>query len=97
MTLHCPSASLFPYTTLFRSQLRAAPLRVARDVLEEERGALRLEDAPGDGPELAVPVHLGRDPAQLAFLLETRDPPAQVHEAHGTSSTPARAAARCET
>src|SRR5213593_2194411 len=65
-----------------REELRAAPRRVALDVLEEERGALFLEDAAGDGSELTVPVHLGRDPPQLALLLEPRDPPAQVCERH---------------
>src|SRR5207245_2096488 len=65
-----------------REEPRAAPRRVALDVLEEERGALLLEDAAGDGSELTVPVHLGRDPAQLALLLEPRDPPAQVRERH---------------
>src|SRR4030095_10635420 len=60
----------------------AAPALVALDVLEQERGPLLLEHAARDGAQLAVPVDLGRDSPQLAFLVEPRDPLAQVDEAH---------------
>src|SRR5256885_14495935 len=41
-----------------------------------------LEHAARDGAELAVPVALGRDPPELAFLLEPADPLPLVGEAH---------------
>ena len=44
-------------------QLRAAAGPVALDILEEQRRTLLLQHAAGDGAELAVPVHLGDDPA----------------------------------
>src|SRR5260370_240288 len=65
-----------------REELRAARLLVALDALEEERRTLLLEDAPGDRAELAIPVDLRGDPAQLAFLLEPPDPLAHVHVRH---------------
>src|SRR5260370_24474062 len=65
-----------------REELRAARLLVALDALEEERLTLLLEDAPGDRAELAIPVDLRGDPAQLAFLLEPPYPLSHVHVRH---------------
>ena len=61
---------------------RAAPRLVALDVLEQEGGPLLLEHAARDGADLAVPVDRRRDPAQLALLVEERQPLPQVHESH---------------
>src|SRR5262249_40888038 len=62
--------------------LRAASGLVALDALEEQGRALLLEHASRDGAELPVPVHLGRDATQLAFLVEPPDPLPHVDEAH---------------
>ena len=42
--------------------LGAPPISVALDALEQQRGPLFLEDAPGNGADLAIPVHLGGNP-----------------------------------
>src|SRR5439155_23812777 len=68
-----------------------------------------LEHPARDRAELAIPVHLGRDPPELALLLEPADPLTQVHEAHlprpplysrasaGGAPAPRRPAARTPT
>src|SRR2546428_1812914 len=66
-------------------ELRAAAGLVALDLLEEQRRALLLQHAARDGADLAIPVHLGRDPAQLALLVEPAEPLTQVHEGHRRS------------
>src|SRR5262249_4796855 len=80
-------------------ELRAPPGLVALDVLEEERGTLLLEHAARDGAELPVPVDRGRDPSQLAFLVQARDPFAEVDEAHRGSAgaTSLRSRLNCPT
>src|SRR5206468_12169090 len=68
-----------------RDELRASPGLVALDVLEEQRRAFLLEHTAGDRAELAVPVHLGGDPAQLTVLVEPAEPLTQNSEGHRRS------------
>src|SRR5262249_59775181 len=63
-------------------ELRAAAGAVALDVLEEQRWALLLQHAAGDGAELAVPVHLRGDPAHLAVPVAPAQPLTQIRERH---------------
>ena len=63
-------------------QLGAAAAGVALDVLEQQRRAFFLQHAAGHRADLAVPIHLGLDPAQLAMLLELRHPLPHVQKAH---------------
>ena len=63
-------------------QLGAAAASVAFDIFEQQRGALLLQHAARDGADLAVPIDLGLDAAQLTVLLELCHPLPHVQKAH---------------
>ena len=65
--------------------LAAAGVLVAFHVFEQQRRALFFQHPARDRADLAVPVHLGGDPVQFAFLFQQRDPLAQVDAAHAAS------------
>ena len=63
-------------------QLGATAAGVTLDVLEQQCWALFFQCAAGDGSDLAVPIHFGRDPPQLTMLIKLRHPLAHIPKAH---------------